>query len=145
MNNNLIYSNEPCKRASYITEEGKFINLRENKINLIGYCSREPIHADLPKLFNSKTRGNTIRVNDGTYLYISEEAYIDLSEKEPTKEQYDALLKWLDFLMLNSKKKYLYIGIGSTRGKMFEFVNKTHQDGLLPEDIVKEIKKLYNK
>lgn len=137
MNNNLIYSSEPSRKASFIAENGKFINLNENKFNLIGYASREPTHSDL---HIDKT--NMIRLNDGTYLYISEEAYIELPKKEPNKDQYNALLKWFDFLMLNSKKKYVYIGF-SSRGEKFEFINKVNKQGLLPEELVKEVKKLY--
>ena len=139
MNNNLVYSSEPAKRASFITEDGKFINLNENKFNLIGYASREPTHSDL---HIDKT--NMIKLNDGTYLYISEEAYIELPKKEPNKDQYNALLKWLDYLMLNSKKECVFVGF-SSRGKSFPFVNKTHSEGLLPEQLINEIKKLYNK
>ena len=139
MNNNLVYSSVPSKRASFITEDGKFINLNENKFNLIGYASREPTHSDL---HIDKT--NMIKLNDGTYLYISEEAYIELPKKEPNKDQYNALLKWLDYLMLNSKKECVFVGF-SSRGKSFPFVNKTHSEGLLPEQLINEIKKLYNK
>lgn len=138
MNNNLVYSSEPAKRASFITEDGKFINLNENKFNLIGYASREPTHSDL---HIDKT--NMIKLNDGTYLYISEEAYVELPCQEITEAQYDALLKWFDFLMLNSKKKYVYIGF-SSRGEKFEFINKVNEQGLLPEELLKEVKKLYN-
>ena len=139
MNNNIVYSSEPAAKASFITEDGKFINLQENKVQLIGYASHEPTHSDL---HIDKT--NMIKLNDGTYLYISEEAYIELPKKEPNKDQYDALLKWLDYLMLNSKKERIFVGF-SSRGKSFPFVNKTHSEGLLPEQLIKEIKKLYNK
>ena len=85
-----------------------------------------------------------IRINDGSYIYISEEAYILLNEEEPNQEQYTAILKWLDFLSLNSKKNYICIGIHN-RSNRLEFLNKTHPDGLLPEDIIKEIKRYYIK
>lgn len=137
MNNNLIYSSEPSRRASFIAESGKFINLNENKFSLIGYASREPTHSDL---HIDKT--NMIRLNDGTYLYISEEAYIELPKKEPNKDQYNALLKWFDFLMLNSKKDFIYIGF-TTRGNKFRFINKTHSEGLLPEELIKEVRRMY--
>lgn len=137
MNNNLIYSSEPSRKASFIAENGKFINLNENKFSLIGYASREPTHSDL---HIDKT--NMIRLNDGTYLYISEEAYIELPKKEPNKDQYNALLKWLDYLMLNSKKERIFVGF-SSRGKSFPFVNRTHSEGLLPEDLLKEVRRMY--
>lgn len=137
MLNDIVYSSEPAKRASFITEDGKFINLNENKFSLIGYASREPTHSDL---YIDKT--NMIKLNDGTYLYISEEAYIELPKKEPNKDQYDALLKWLDYLMLNSRKECVFVGF-SSRGKSFPFVNKTHSEGLLPEQLIKEIRRMY--
>lgn len=137
MNNNLVYSSNPAKRASFITEDGKFINLNENRFALIGYAGREPIHSDL---HIDKT--NMIKLNDGTYLYLSEEAYVELPKKEPTKEQYNALLKWFDFLMLNSKKEFVYLGF-SARGKKFKFINRVNKEGLLPEELINEVKKLY--
>lgn len=137
MNNNIVYSSEPAKRASFITEDGKFINLQENKVQLIGYASHEPTHSDL---HIDKT--NMIKLNDGTYLYISEEAYIELPKKEPNKDQYNALLKWLDYLMLNSKKECIFVGF-SSRGKSFPFVNRAHSEGLLPEDLLKEVRRMY--
>lgn len=156
MSNNLIYSSNPNKKAAFITEEGSFINLQENKVNIIGYADREVTHCDfysflirhnLVKASNPSNICNElglIRVNDGTYIYISEEAFIELPKKEPNKDQYDALLKWLDYLMLNSKKECVFVGF-SSRGKSFPFVNKTHSEGLLPEQLINEIKKLYNK
>lgn len=137
MLNNIIYSPNPNKKASYITEDGRFINLSENKFNLIGYADREPVHSDMPIDANT-----TIRLNDGTYLYIAEEAYVELPINEPNKRQYQALLKWFDFLMLNSKKRYVCIGI-NCRSERFEFINKVNKQGLLPEDLIKEVKKLY--
>ena len=47
MSNNLIYSQEPSKRAAFITSDGKFINLQENSLLLIGYSSRDVYHSDL--------------------------------------------------------------------------------------------------
>ena len=140
MNNNLVYSSNPAKKASFITKEGKFINLVENKFTLVGYEDREPTHVCAYPFL--KDEDNLIRLNDGTYLYISEEAYVDLPKQEPTKEQYDALLKWFDFLMLNSKKEYVYLGF-STRGKKFKNINRVNKEGLLPEELINEVKKLY--
>ena len=146
MHNNLIYSNEPCRHASFITSKGSFINLQENRVELVGYCGKDVTHSDLLTYLkrNDINEKDLIRINDGSYIYISEEAYILLNEEEPNQEQYTAILKWLDFLSLNSKKNYICIGIHN-RSNRLEFLNKTHPDGLLPEDIIKEIKRYYIK
>lgn len=140
--NKLILSKEPKRKAAFITEDGSFINLEDNKVTLIGYSSREVVHPDFINYLNNEhvdvNTLNLIRVNDGTYLYINEEAYIELNKKEPTPKQYEALLKYLDFLMLTSKKKYLVININNTILK-YEFINKSNKNGLLPEDIIKQI------
>ena len=140
----LSLSKEPRRKAAYIVEDGSFINLEENKVVLVGYSSREPTHTDFSHLMqkNGIKDKSIIRVNDGTYLYILEEAYVTLKDIEPTKEQYGALLKWFDFLMLNSKKKYVCIGINS-KGSRFEFINRENKGGLLPEQLIDEIKGMY--
>ena len=146
MNNNIVYSDYPTRKAGFITSDGKFINLQENKVQLIGYASKDVIHSDfanyLRKQGISPDEFNLIRFNDGSYIYINEEAFIELTENEPTKEQYDAILKWFDFISLNSTKRYVCIGIHN-KGNRYEFVNKVNKEGLLPEDLVKEVKKLY--
>lgn len=140
-----LLSKEPQRKAAYIVEDGSFINLEENKVLLIGYGSREPTHNDFIRFLkrNNIEDKSIIRVNDGGYLYIVEDAYVTLKGKEPTKEQYAALLKWFDFLMLNSKKKYVYIGINA-KAQNYEFINKVNKDGLLPEELIGAIRRLYN-
>lgn len=146
MLNNIIYSDSPTRKAGFITEDGKFINLQENKVQLIGYASKDVIHSDFANYLRKQGINpdelNLIRFNDGSYIYINEEAFIELNDNEPNKEQYEAILKWFDFLMLNSKKKYVCIGI-NRRGERFEFVNRVNREGLLPEDLVKEVRRMY--
>ena len=148
MLNNIVYSDSPTRKAGFITEDGQFINLQENKLQLIGYASKDVIHSDFANYLRKQGINpdelNLIRFNDGSYIYINEEAFIELGSKEPNKKQYEAILKWFDFLMLNSKKKYVCIGI-KCRSERFEFINRINKEGLLPEQLIKEIKKLYNK
>ena len=148
MNNlELIISNEPKGKSSFILRDGSFINLQENRVNIIGYASKEVYHCEFINYLHNKgiddvNSLNMIQVNDGTYLYHNEEAYIRLNVVKPTIEQYDALLKWLDKMTLTSKKKYILV---ETKDKIirYEFLNKVNKEGILPEDIIKEIKKLY--
>lgn len=146
MNNNLVYSDNPSRKSAFITNDGKFVNLQENKVQILGYSGKEVTHSAfiiyLHKQGIKVKDLNLIRVNDGAYVYVAEEAYISLPEQEPNKAQYNAILKWLDFLSLHSKKNYLCIGINS-RADRFEFLNVTHPNGMLPEEIIKEIKRLY--
>ena len=146
MNNSIIYSDVPRRKSGFITNEGKFVNLQENKFQLIGYANREVIHSDFTNYLHKQGLKahslNLIRINDGAYVYLNEEAYIELNEQLPNQEQYIAILKWLDFLSLNSKKNYICIGIHN-RSNRLEFLNKTHPNGLLPEEIIKYIRKCY--
>ena len=144
MNNNIVYSLEPNKKAAFITKNGHFINLQENALLLCGYGVKDICHSSLLKYLerNKIYEPDMIRINDGTFTYINEEAYIEI-HKEPTKEQYGAILKWLDFLSLHSKKKYLYVGEKNIDCR-YELMNKTNPLGIEPERIIKEIKRLYN-
>ena len=148
MLNNIKYSDIPTRKAGFITNDGKFINLQENKIQLIGYGSKDVIHSDFANYMHKQglklNELNLIRFNDGSYIYINEEAYIELNKEEPNKKQYEAILKWFDFLSLNSKKKYVCISIDCNSEK-YEFVNKTCSEGLLPEQLINEIKKMYRR
>ena len=85
MHNNIVYSDNPSRKASFITNDGKFINLQENKEQLIGYASREVIHSDFIKYLHNQEKTtqslNLIRINDGSYIYINEEVYIELNEQ----------------------------------------------------------------
>lgn len=141
--NNLVLSQNPSKRASFITTKGEFINLEENRFLLIGYGSKDVFHSDLTnylrKIGQSNVEERYIRLNDGTYITFNERAYIGLPKREPTKAQYTALLKWLDFISLHSKKRYLYVG-----ANQYEFANRNNPDGTLPEDIIRDIKKNYS-
>lgn len=135
----LILSDLPCNKSLFIDSDGKFINLCQNNVLLAGY-GKEATHTDLYKYlkYHGIEEKDLIRANDGTYLYISEEAYIDLPEKELNSKQYGAILKWLDMLSLTSNKKYVRIGF-----EKYEFFSKSNPNGLLPEDLIKEIKKIY--
>ena len=137
--NSLTLSDLPGKKSVFINSDGKFINLCQNNVLLAGY-GKEATHTDLYKYlkYHGIEEKDLIRANDGTYLYINEEAYIDLPKQEPNKKQYEAILKWFDMLSLNSHKKYVRIGL-----KKYEFLNKSNPNGLLLEELIKEIKKMY--
>lgn len=137
--NSLTLSDLPGKKSVFINSDGKFINLCQNNVLLAGY-GKEATHQDLYNYLRYRgiKEENLIRANDGTYLYITEEAYIDLPEKELNSKQYEAILKWLDMLSLTSNKKYVRIGF-----EKYEFFSKSNPNGLLPEDLIKAIKKNY--
>lgn len=145
-NEGIVLSNSPSKKASYITSDGQFINLQDNRIPIIGYSSKEVTHFDFGgflKLKKINKPNNLIRLNSADAIYLCEHVYIELSKKEPTKAQYEALLKWLDFIYIIGKKKMIEININRHNHKIYEFASSNNENGLLPEDIIKEIKKLY--
>ena len=148
MNNNVAYSDYPSRKSSYITEDGKFINLQENKAELIGYQSREVTHTDYVHYLHNQGKRikdfNLIKVNDGTYIYINEHAYINISSKSLNAKQINALQIWLDHVLFETKQKYVFVYIPILQYSQEFKINRDGHDGMLPEDIIKEIKKLYN-
>ena len=74
--------------------------------------------------------------------FKQERAYIDLPASEPTNEQYSSLLDWLYHTLYVSEtidvKEFLRNKI-----KTYTFLSSKNEDGYLPEDIIKEIKKIY--
>ena len=111
MLNNIVYSDSPTRKAGFITEDGKFINLQENKVQLIGYTSKDVIHSDFANYLRKQGINpdelNLIRFNDGAYIYINEEAFIELGNKEPNKAQYEAIRKaWV--FQLDIEKRIIF-------------------------------------
>lgn len=151
LNNGVVLSKEPQKKADFILKDGSFVNLQKNR-NVISYFDKiDVVHKDLvdflcyKKEYDSndtmrfKEEFGLIRLNDGNFERYHEQCIIDLPMVEPTKEQYDSLLKWIDFVSLQPNKNHIYVNI-----KQYELANKDNPDGVLPEDIIKDIKKYYN-
>ena len=85
---------------------------------------------------------NAIAINDGTN-YIKEAAYICLPPIQPTSPQYEALLNWLTYVMTISPTVQI-----ETKGKVliqiYAFVSANNENGFTPEEIIKDIKRMYN-
>ena len=149
----IVFSNKPSRKAAFIMNDGSFLNLDENKRQITGIISRDVIHSDLSLYLWSKDiankkddyflvrHHNAIRINDGTSQNICEEPLVTLP-KELNMIQCDSMLKWLDHLFFETNKTRVHIGIvGTNVLKTFDFARKD-SNGLLPEDIIKEIKHL---
>lgn len=134
---NLIYSDNPTKGSSYITLDGKFLNLNENKEKIIGFLPREITHKDL--MIN-----DLIKVNDGKYLYIYENAYIEINKEIISPKEKEGLIKYLDYLYETSNKKNLYLFVNS-KVKVLDLLSKKNPNGFSADDIIKEIYKLLKK
>ena len=137
---------------SYILPNGEVLKLQEkgfhthyeyegylakkNELHLIKFYKRH--------LTNLK---GWIRTNDGTNM--KGEHIIELPIKPITEDQYKSLIEFLDY-MFYSNKEFIEVGIEeNSRGINFSsnaiFFKHYDFKDYLPDDIIKEIRQLYNK
>ena len=147
----IVFTNIPQKNASFIMSDGSFLSLHENRYLVSRGFNKEATHNDfclfLMKRGLLTTRDqdnfldtcNAIRLNTGDYVYNHEQTFIDLPLKPLSNEQYKSLLLWLDYVCFELKKDVLFLGSNH------QHKNKTIylSNGLMPEEIIKEIKKIY--
>lgn len=168
-----IFSDKYFKNSSYLFPDGTFLNLDEQKIKIDAEISNNVnefhCHSDLDSYIKfreildretinklKQQRGsydapscvafcnieilkftdNVIVLNSGVYKFYDGN-YIDLPPKELTIKQYEALTTYLDELSYTKPLKKLQV---AKRDKVIKYE-------LTPEEvdnIIKEIKKLYN-
>lgn len=157
-NTQLVFSNNYVQGASYIMNDGKFIDFRSSNnllLNPENQNRTRVTHIDFDRylidnefisvenkdhklLVNSD---NAIAINDGTNLTI-EKPYFVLPPSKPTNAQFTSLLNWLDYIATISD----LIQIENTTKNVMQrfYFKKPENDGWLTDDIIKEIKKMYN-
>lgn len=157
-NENLIFGTEFPAGSSYIMNDGKFLDMRGSKNEILEQeCIRKDIvtHPQFDYYVYNKgfieeyTRrcltitDNAIAINDGGN-FRQECAYFILPASKPSTKQFTALEDWLTNLMtISSKVELMSIGVG--RHIIREFVFKTLDNNeWLPSEIIREIKKMYN-
>ena len=139
----ITYSTEPTSYGGYILTDGRFINFKEQQIGTIDFVTHFTF--DFHELHNNRERclvecDNAIAFNDAVVkrdLLKQERAYIQLPAREPTKEQYESLLKWLYHTLYVSETIDIH-GRGF-RLVSFQFISKDNDEGYTPEQIIKEI------
>lgn len=90
-----LYSN-PVNGPSFITPEGKFLRCPgDAHRSILDSKEYKGKYKDLKDFCNNT---GYIRVNDGSIL--GWEVYITLTAKEPTEQQYKAILAYLDYLFM---------------------------------------------
>ena len=154
---NLVFITNPPKGASYIMEDGKFLDLNNSAdIVLSPECgNREfvthPMLADylvreglLDEMCQKPLldTDNAIAINDGTN-YIREAAYICLPKEMPNGAQFGALLNWFTYLMTISPSVQIETK-EKVPVKIYDFVSLESEYGWTPENIIKDIKRMYN-
>ena len=134
------------KGSSYILKDGQFLNISvihsqfETKLtDLLGEKKR----IDIIKRYSA------IKINDGSN-FKWENAYACLPNEPITKEQEKSLLDFFYILIeRNIHKVYIAYEIIDAKdmhnAKEYSFKSINNDDGYFPEDIIKEIKKLYYK
>ena len=156
VNENLIFVTNPPRGTSYIMPDGKYLDMIASKELLFApECGNRDIIThptlDFYCLINNLVdkhyykvlmhTDNAIALNDG-FNFKGEHAYFVLPETKPTTSQYTSLLNWLDYIMTISPT----VQIEDERKRIQQvFVfQKLDNDGWLPEDIIKEIKRRYS-
>lgn len=156
-NTQLVFSNSYVQGASYIMNDGKFIDFRSSN-NLLLSPEQEnrtrATHIDFDRylivneFINTEKKqhkllvnsDNAIAINDGSNFTV-EKPYFVLPPNKPTNAQFSALLNWLDYLTTISD----LVQIENTTKNVSQrfYFKKQENDGWLTDDIIKEIKKMY--
>lgn len=135
--------------ASYIMQDGTFLNLEEqrplldhpyrNNHVMLDNCVAEHGLVEHWRKDCMTEYCNAIKLNDGTIL-VQERAYILLPKESPTEKQYKSLENWLYYIMTLTDEIQV---TRKLQTKHYKFLTIKDENGYLPEDIIKEIRKLY--
>lgn len=152
---NITFVNNPPRFASYIMEDGKYLDIDTSRNVMCGrinpntkithapldvYCKEqglveEQLHKTLVKT------DNAIAINDGTN-FAFETAYFILPEQEPTNAQYTSLLQWLDSILTVTNQVQIEDDM-KHRLYLYDLVSLENDNGYTPEQIIQDIKRMY--
>lgn len=137
---NLQTSDSPVHGSTFIAPDGKFVDLHSKgydhlkfmkQLVLQGILNKRVLeNEEIPELF----RKGYIRCNEDAGMGYS---YIELRDKEPTYDQYDAIEKWIDFV-LSTKKHVTVIFMPD-----YAWDEQEYGQTVSGYDVVKAIKKAY--
>ena len=149
----IVFSHKPCYKASFIMDNGLFLNFEENKgvipRGMFSFLTHNDLQSfviangieenTINKMFLC-TKYHAIRLNAMGYICEGEKPYIDLPNEELNSKQYASLLAWLDYITLFPYNDRVVIG------NEMHFYIATYplkENGYTPEEIIKEIRRLY--
>lgn len=123
----------PFKGITFIMPDGKFLDLRHNTH-----------HSDVEKfLIDNGYSDNEYRMTQGSQTMFDFGAircdttkwYLVLTERQPTSEQYDAMLIWLDML----QQRQAFVEVFAPDGQS----QKYRLSDMISDEIVDKIRKFY--
>ena len=124
----------PTMGISYIMPDGKFLNMK----NYTHHSDVEKFLIDkgLSKYEYRQTQGSQTMYDLGAIRCDTNKWYMVLSERQPTYEQYQALLVWLD--MLSSRQPCVEIYTYDGQVQKYNF-----SEDCVSDDIVNKIRRFY--
>lgn len=157
-NQGIKYSIDIPRKAAFITEDGLYLGMEYNQ-EIISGGKLYPNHLDFKNFLvrmhildlcqdisSFINQSHMVRINDGTYEYADECAYIELPNQMLSISQYQTLQEWLDHLCFKLNKRYIMVEYhNNSESICYKIANKNNPDGTLPEDIIKDIQRTYKK
>lgn len=96
---NVPFEDNPVPGSTYITPEGKFVNLSSagmEHLDLLKKMEEFGIHSEEDEVIPGLQSNGWIRCNEGN---SGGYAYLEVREIKPTPEQFEAISKWADFVL----------------------------------------------
>ena len=124
----------PFRGITYIMPDGKFLDLRHSTHH--SDVEKYLIDSGLSDYEYRQTQGSQTMYDIGAIRCDTNKWYMVLSERQPTYEQYQALLLWLD--LLSSKQTFIEISTFDGQMQKYKF-----SEDCISDDIVDKIRKFY--
>lgn len=100
---NVSFEDDPVRGSTYITPEGKFVNLNSigfEHLDLLAKLEDYGIQSEEDEVIPGLQSNGWIRCNDGVSGY----SYLEVREVKPTVEQFEAIKAWVDFVLCHRKE-----------------------------------------
>lgn len=161
--NGVVLTDHPVVGGSYILSDGTFIDLHASYTKGTFKNSRfaSGVHCDIDYIMSNRLRDmiddimacrrnilgkafNAIKIQDGICLSF-ESPYIVFPKEPITEIQYSQLLEWIYHTCTNQSRKDFTISFHDDSRRWYRYITIGYnQNGILPEDLIKEIRKFYS-
>lgn len=161
--NGVVLTDHPVVGGSYILSDGTFIDIHASYIKGTFKNSRfaSGVHCDIDYIMSNKLRDmiddimacrrnilgrafNAIKLQDGVCLSF-ESPYIVFPKEPITEQQYSQVLQWIYQTCSKQPRRDFGIGFYDDTRRYYRCITIDYdQNGMTPEDLIKEIKKFYN-
>ena len=152
----IVFDTMPSTGGGYIFRNGYFLNLNKNAHmlpQLFAECKQVGnIHALLDTFIRYKSLvekpdtwrqdSEVIIIRDTSY-WTWEMTYIWLPDKPLSVAQEESLMNWLVFI--SGKINKVQCMIEKTKVWFYDLFSPNNQDGITPEEIIKDIRRRYRK